>query len=193
MSKIKTFLAGLFSIAFIIGFAIIYNPNAETKKENTINRQDFYSLVNQIKVLDSTKASLQEKLYYELAKEAGRRDTLDWKIPYSIWMVESKMDPNAKGDGGKAFSLGQVHLPTAKGINPKLTADSLMNPIINGFTSCSVLKDYTNIFHGNILYGIAAYQAGPVAIKEDYKNNKPPRNWQYVNKVFEFWSKLKDN
>ena len=206
MTKIKHFLLWGFCIVALIAFWLMYYPHAETKIENIINKHvDLYTLLDDIRVLDSTKAVKQQKLYYELAKEAGRKDSIDWKIPYSIWMVESKMDPNAKGDGKKdingkvipgtekAFGLGQIHLPTAQThANPRMTKEELLDPVINGFTSVSVLKDYMQMFNNNMLYAVAAYNAGPVSIKEDYKNKKAPRNWSYVNAVYEFHSKIKD-
>ena len=206
MINIKKILAGLFCICCVgfITFMLFRSPSIEIKSEVNV-KIDLYSLINDIKTLDSTKAILQQKLYYELAKEAGRKDSIDWKIPYSIWMVESKMDPNAKGDGKKdangtiipgtekAFGLGQIHLPTAQThANPKMTKEELLNPVVNGFTSVSILKDYMHMFNNNMLYAVAAYNAGPVPIKEDYKSKKAPRNWGYVNAVYEFHSKTKD-
>ncbi len=196
-----------FLLRLTIMSVIFFNISCYEQKipQNVESKVDLYTLIKDIKIIDSTRAILQEKFFYELAKEAGKKDTIDWKIPYSIWMVESKMDPNAKGDGKKdangiiipgserAFGLGQIHVPTAKTHgNSKITKEDLLDPVINGFTCVSVLRDYSKMFNGNILYTIAAYNAGPVPVKEDYKNRKAPRNWQYVNAVYEFYSKIKE-
>lgn len=146
--------------------------------------------------LDSVRASLEKEFYIELAKEAGRRYGPQWQILYGVWMRESRMDPTAKGDGVKdkrgriiryrAFGLGQIHEPTAKTHYDKnITAEQLMDPIINGMASAKTLQDYTVMFGGNIKYGISAYQQGPVETRKQFKNKQQPKNISYVTDVLQ--------
>jgi hypothetical protein len=149
-----------------------------------------------VAVLSTLRDSLQERFFYKLSQEAGSAAGINWKILYSVWMRESRMDPNAKGDGRKdssgtfipgtwmAFGLGQIHVASAKTHYDKnVTKERLLDPIENGYASAAILRDYINIFKGDVIYGIASYQAGPQAIQDDFKLKRAPKNWRYVSDV----------
>jgi soluble lytic murein transglycosylase-like protein len=172
---------------------------------------DLQSFIAYGRVLDTTitslstlRDSLQERFYYKLSQEAGRKYGINWKILYSVWMRESRMDPNARGDGRKdslgtfvpgtwkAFGLGQVHVASAKMHYDKaVTKERLLDPIENGYASAAILRDYIAIFKDPI-YGVASYQAGPANIDGDFKAKKAPRNWRYVSDVLVLAAEVHD-
>jgi hypothetical protein len=148
--------------------------------------------------MDSVRASLQQEFFKELAKEAGARYNIKWNILYGLWMRESAVNPQAKGDGRtdangriipgsyRAFGLGQIHLRTAKThYDPSMTELRLLDPIENGLASAKVLRDYTDMFGGNIKYGISAYQQGPENTKSQYAKKQEPKNISYVIDVLQ--------
>jgi soluble lytic murein transglycosylase-like protein len=172
---------------------------------------DLSSFIGYGRLLDTTivslstlRDSLQERFFYKLSKEAGKKYDLNWKILYSVWMRESRMDPNAKGDGRKdstgtfvpgtwkAFGLGQVHVASAKiHYDQAITKERLLDPIENGYASAAILKDYITIFKDPV-YGVASYQAGPATIDPDFKSKKAPRNWRYVSDVLVLAAEVHD-
>jgi len=150
-------------------------------------------------VMDSVRAALEKHFFHELAQEAGRRYNIKWNILYGLWMRESSINPQAKGDGKfdhngrlipgsfRAFGLGQVHLNTARAhYDSNITEERLLDPIENGMASASVLRDYTAMFGGNIKYGISAYQQGPKETKKQFKDRVQPKNISYVIDVLQF-------
>jgi len=162
------------------------------------------SLDTAITSLSVLRDSLQERFFYKLSREAAKRHGTNWKILYGVWMRESRMDPDAKGDGRKdstgafipgtwkAFGLGQVHVASAKiHYDKSVTKERLLDPIENGYASEAILADYKAIFK-DLIYGIASYQAGPENIQADFKAKRPPKNWRYVSDVLLIASEVKD-
>lgn len=141
-------------------------------------------------ILNNEKDSLKNQFYVTLAKESSRKFNIsNWKIIYGIWTIESKLDPKAKGDGLKdsngvfipgtwrAFGLGQVWLSTAKfHYDKNITKNDLLDPVICGYVSAKIYKDYLDIFGGNEIYAIAAYQKGPGGTMNAFKSKIQPSN-----------------
>lgn len=138
--------------------------------------------------LRSLRDSMQDILIIGLAKEAAKRYKLRWKILYGIWRAESDLNPSLVGDRGKAFGLGQVHLPTALyHYDSSFTREDLMNPLRNAFASAKVLSDYLKEFRGDYIYAIAAYNQGPTGTKWQYIVGSRPNNYSsYVEKVLRY-------
>jgi len=142
--------------------------------------------------------------YKRLAITVAQEQNIKWRILYGVWMQESltyTLDPKIKGDKSKktkkfrAFGIGQVHLKTAKyHYDKNITEELLLDPEINSRVSAAVLKDYMDIFDGDEIYAIAAYNMGPKAVMKYYKKHRLPKNYQtYVKKVFTYsWSVLDD-
>lgn len=148
-------------------------------------------------VTQDYRGELQKKFYHQLAIEAGRKYNIHWSMLYALWMRESKMNPDAKGDGKpdnqgvfipgtwRAFGLGQIHLPTAQThYDAAITKEQLMDPVTNGMASAKVLRDYMDMFKGDPIWGISAYQQGPAPAQIQYKAGLPPKNFvKYVQEV----------
>lgn len=145
------------------------------------------------------REELRLKFFHVLAQEVGVEYNIHWSYLYGLWLQESRLDSSAKGDGRRdsvgvfipgtwrAFGLGQVHLATARAhYDSSITRAQLMNPVINARVSAKVLRDYTDLFGHDILYGIAAYQQGPTVTKSQFKTGIPPKNWAYLREVLKF-------
>jgi len=195
----------------IIYYFFIQDSNVTILKHSYESKKDLFSFYAYGSALDSvinttqhTRDSLQERFYHQLAMEAGKKYNVNWHILYGIWVKESSVNPNSKGDGSKkedgtfipgtwkAFGLGQIHLSTAKfHYDSSITKERLLSPIENGFASAKILRDYTDIFGGSYIYGIAAYQQGPAVTISQYKNKiKPDNYWLYVCDVLLASSKV---
>lgn len=146
-------------------------------------------------ILNVEKDSLKNQFYITLAKECSKKFNIqNWRIMYGIWTVESKLDPKAKGDGIKdsngvfipgtwrAFGIGQVWVSTARfHYDKNITSSQLLDPVVCGYVSTKVYKDYLDIFNGNEIYAIAAYQKGPGNIMQFFKSKtQPSNNFSYV-------------
>jgi hypothetical protein len=188
----------------------IVNDNVELAKAEYLRKHDLKSMLAYGRALDTTmvnmdaeRAALESEFYRLLAKDAGDSVGIPWNYLYGIWMRESQMDPTSKGDGRldaaghiipgsfKAFGLGQIHVATARSeVDPKLTKEQLLDPIINGHASAKILKNYTQRFGGNIRYGISAYQQGPGVTQSQYNKRSIPNNIAYVLDVLEYAAKV---
>ena len=201
----NVFKLGIAIAVLFVVYVLFFRPAPQTKvAAETSSKTELEQMVergvqldNQIKVRQTTRDSLQQRFFYILAKTAGKKHNLNWRILYGLWMRESKMNPNAKGDGDRdsvgafiagtwrAFGLGQIHRQTAQfHVDKSLTSVRLLDPITNGFASAKILRDYMDLFGGSYIYGISAYQQGPSATAGQYKSRTQPGNyWQYVSDV----------
>jgi len=66
-----------------------------------------------------------------------------------------------------------------------MTEKRLMDPVENGMASAKILRDYTDMFNGNIRYGISAYQQGPANTMKQYHKGIVPQNINYVVDVLQ--------
>lgn len=144
-----------------------------------------------------TRDSLRNQFFKLLSVEAGAKYNVNATVLYAIWVRESLLDPNAKGDGDKdsngvfipgtwrAFGIGQIHLSTARShFDGPVTPDMLYDPVFNGFVSAKVLSDYLKLADGDYVYAISSYQQGPVGALQQKKKKEIPKNWNsYVYPV----------
>lgn len=137
----------------------------------------------QIQHLIITKDSLNLVFYKKLAIEFAHEFNIDKALLFGLWMQESQMNPKAKGDGGRAHGLGQVHLTTAKGNDSSMTSDKLMEPITNARASALYLRQCLDKNKGNLLKGIACYRLG--------KDSKS-MDWEYAAKVLRYTIEWRD-
>jgi hypothetical protein len=155
--------------------------------------------------MDLERAALEKRFYHQLAKDAGDSSGIPWNILYAIWMRESSMNPRIQGDAKydpdgrliagsfRAFGLGQIHLATARSeVDLNITKEQLLDPIVNGHTSAQILRNYTDKFHGNLRYGISAYQQGPASTQSQYARKLLPANIAYVLDVYQYAAEVHD-
>lgn len=114
--------------------------------------------------------------YASIFKEASEKYGLDQKLIELIAKKESNFNPNATSKSG-AMGIMQLMPTTAEGLGVSNPYDAREN-IMGGV---SLLKKYYDEFNGNIELMIAAYNAGPGAVRK-YGGIPPYEETQnYIN------------
>lgn len=155
-------------------------------KENIRNRvrKDINdSLPSFAKIYDQKKASAAESVDNVIKRESNRRG-LDKDLIRSVIQVESNFDPNAVSDKG-ARGLMQLMPETAEelGVNPD-------DPTENIKGGTEYLAKQLDEF-GNLKQALAAYNAGPDAVKQFGGIPPFPETQDYVKQVTETFRNLK--
>jgi soluble lytic murein transglycosylase-like protein len=99
--------------------------------------------------------------------------------------VESGFNPRIVSRAG-ARGLMQVMPRTAQ--HMKCTGD-LFDPATNIDCGCRVLQTYLKRYDGDVIFGLAAYNAGPGNVNQAAKNKLSPFNLSYPERVLR-WQKL---
>ena len=142
--------------------SIYTNPNVNFNKRAT--RDEIISMIDDT----SAKYGVDAKLIKALVKQ------------------ESGFNPTAKSKAG-ALGLMQLMPSTAKGLGVKDPLDAKQN--IEG--GVKYVKSLLNRFDGNIILALAAYNAGPNAVKK-YGGIPPYAETQnYVKKVLSNYDNMK--
>ena len=118
---------------------------------------------------------------------AAIQNQLDYKLLQAIIDTESAFNPQAYSKAG-AIGLMQLMPQTAK----QLQVQNSWNPIQNIQGGAKYFRQLLNTFEQNIELSLAAYNAGPNAVKRA-GNSIPnyPETKRYVKKVMQTYRKLK--
>jgi len=118
---------------------------------------------------------------------AAIQNQLDYKLLQAIIDTESAFNPKAQSKTG-AIGLMQLMPQTAK----QLQVQNSWNPIQNIQGGAKYFRQMLNTFGQNIELSLAAYNAGPNAVKRA-GNAIPnyPETKRYVKKVMQTYRKLK--
>jgi len=118
---------------------------------------------------------------------AAIQNQLDYKLLQAIIDTESAFNPQAYSKAG-AIGLMQLMPQTAK----QLQVQNSWNPIQNIQGGAKYFRQMLNLFEQNIELSLAAYNAGPNAVKRA-GNTIPnyPETKRYVHKVMQTYLKLK--
>ena len=124
----------------------------------------------------------------KILHDAAERHGVDEALVRAIASVESNFNPNAVSSAG-AQGLMQLMPETARGLGVKDSFDAADNA--DG--GVRYLKEMLSTFGGDITKAVAAYNAGPQAVK-NYKGIPPYAETQdYVKKVKEAYEAEKKN
>lgn len=114
-----------------------------------------------------------------LVEKIAPKHGLEIELVLGVIKVESGFNPEIKSRVG-ATGLMQLMPKTAK--HMKCGSD-MTDPETNIECGCRVLERYLEIYDGNIVYGLSAYNCGPGNTNPSRKEDKLPFNFKYVEKV----------
>lgn len=135
----------------------------------------------------SNFTTLQRMPFHQEVLEAAKQTTLEPALIHAVIAVESKHNPKAVSKKG-AMGLMQLMPATAQdfGLNRVRLQDSRQNILVGA----KYLKALLRQFDGNLELALAAYNAGPAAVKK-YHDRIPPfeETKLYVPKVLKYYRK----
>lgn len=134
--------------------------------------------------LESKPRSTYSSLPYNHEVVAAAKETsLDPALIHAVIATESKHNPRAQSNKG-AFGLMQLMPATASRFNVKDRNDPKQN-IVAG---AKYLRELLTLYKGDLKLTLAAYNAGPGAVKK-YSNHIPPyrETMHYVPKVLKYY------
>ncbi len=114
---------------------------------------------------------------------AAKETSLDPALIHAVIATESKHNPRAHSNKG-AYGLMQLMPTTARRFNVK----DKNNPKQNIVAGAKYLRELLTLFKGDLKLTLAAYNAGPGAVKK-YSNHIPPyrETMHYVPKVLKYY------
>ena len=133
---------------------------------------------------ESTLGSAYSSLPYNHEVIAAANETsLDPALIHAVIATESRHNPRAQSNKG-AFGLMQLMPATARRFNVKDRNDPKQN-IVAG---AKYLRELLTLYKGDLKLTLAAYNAGPSAVKK-YSNRVPPyrETMHYVPKVLKYY------
>lgn len=165
---------------------------ARSKTETPVAQSDFQKILDKTVQLEkntpikSTNAAKSRAEIDNLIEEYSAKNGLDADFVKAVVRQESGFNPNAKSKCG-AMGLMQLMPSTAKGLGVTNAFDAEQN--IYGGTK--YLKGLLDRFGNNKELALAAYNAGPNAVKK-YKGIPPYTETQnYVKSIMKSYDKLK--
>ena len=148
---------------------------AAPKKKNTFDWTDKLGVLRRVHRVDVTT-------YDKLILEAARYYTLPPALIKAMVAVESSFEPSAVSPAG-AEGLMQLMPATAKAMKVHNSFD----PRANVYGGTRYLRLLTNDFEGDIQKTVAAYNAGPGAVKRYKGIPNYPETQKYVKRVLKLY------
>lgn len=108
---------------------------------------------------------------YDAALEEGIHPAL----AYQLVKVESRFDPQALSPRG-AIGYTQIRLATARGYDPDLTTEDLLDPAVNLRLGFRFLRDLLRRFDGDLSLALVAYNRGPTLVRTLLAEGEDPGN-----------------
>ncbi|SUO96650.1 lytic transglycosylase domain-containing protein [Suttonella ornithocola] len=135
------------------------------------------------------KAQIKLGTYTDIINAAAQRHNIDPALIAAVIKQESASNPRAISHKG-AVGLMQIMPATASTLGVHNLKD-LLNPEINIHIGAKYLAEQLRTF-GNLDLALAAYNAGPGAVKK-YGNTIPPyrETRRYVSKVTNYYQEIK--
>lgn len=160
--------------------SLFYNGNSPVFMPSNISYQN-NKLVNAIASYESSN-SMTASNFDNIIKQAAETYNLPEKLISSVIKQESNFNPSALSTAG-ASGLMQLMPGTAK----YLGVSNIFDPEQNIMGGAKYLRQMLNQFDGDMETALAAYNAGPSAVKK-YGGIPPYKETQnYVQKVLNYY------
>ena len=184
----------LFALVCKGAFADVYIDTSQTEEikitSYELNHGDSVIIKDDV-MLDSAVIAPESRLNGAYSKlpynheviAAAKETSLDPALIHAVIATESKHNPKAKSNKG-ALGLMQLMPATARRFNVKDRQDPKQN-IVAG---AKYLRELLTLYKGDLKLTLAAYNAGPGAVKK-YSNHIPPykETMHYVPKVLKYY------
>lgn len=170
-------------------FQFLLNRNVVSEQQNSGVNQDFHKILEKTvqsgNNVNSANTATRSEIN-NLIEEYSAKQGLDADFVKAVVRQESGFNPKATSKCG-AMGLMQLMPATAKGLGVTNAYDAEQN--INGGTK--YLKGLMDRFDNNKELALAAYNAGPNAVKK--YNGIPPyaETQNYVKSIMKSYDKLK--
>jgi len=158
-----------------------YESGKEADTDNSINEKPVSeSLVEESKIISRSSLSENVNRFLSVVNEAASEFKLDPDLLKAVIAQESGGKPNAVSRNG-AKGLMQLMDSTAAGLDVK----NIFDPRDNIFAGARYLKELLIVYNGDLKLALAAYNAGPGAVK--LYNGIPPysETRNFIQKVIE--------
>lgn len=106
----------------------------------------------------------------------------DPKLAKAVGMVESSLNPGAMGDGGRAYGIMQIWLPTAQGHGYIGTPYGLLDPATNIYYATRELNHLVESY--GFERGIMGYNIGETKLRKGVSNPA------YLDKVLKHYGRI---
>ena len=203
MNMIKSQIFKLLLKAFGIYFAVLSNnvladvyidtsqteeikiTSYELDKQNSVTIKEDVAINTDIAHDNINREKYTSLPYNREVIAAGIETSLDPALIHAVIATESKHNPHAKSNKG-AFGLMQLMPATARRFN----VQDKNNPKQNIVAGSKYLRELLTLYNGDLNLTLAAYNAGPGAVKK-YSNRIPPysETMRYVPKVLRYYKK----
>ncbi len=120
-----------------------------------------------------------------LVEKYAKEHKLEVELVLGVIKVESGFNPKIRSRVG---ATGLMQIMPRTGQHMKCGSD-LTDPETNIQCGCRVLRRYLDIYDGNLVYGLSAYNTGPGNTNKSARQDQLPFNFQYVEKVLR-WRNL---
>jgi soluble lytic murein transglycosylase-like protein len=137
---------------------------------------------------DSLLSEAVQGRYGKFIQDAAERYSLDPELIKAIIKIESSFNPFALSEKG-AMGLMQLMPETAREMQVSAPYEAEEN-IMGG---SRYLRRMLNLFDGDLLLGLAAYNAGPSKVLENRTIPEIPETEEYVKKVMREYGRTRAN
>ncbi len=151
---------------------------SKAKKAPTSSRKSMAKALTRKPREDPKRREACEQ-YRPLVERTAKKYDLEVELVLGVIRVESGFNPGVKSRVG-ATGLMQVMPRTGKKME---CGRNLEDPATNIECGCRVLRRYLDLYDGNVIYGLSAYNTGPGNTNPSRREDKLPFNFKYVEKV----------
>lgn len=126
--------------------------------------------------------------YRPLIDEIAHQYDLEPELVMGVIKVESSFNADSRSRVG-AQGLMQVMPGTAR----HMKCSNVWEPENNIHCGCKVLSRYLKRYDGNLIYGLAAYNAGPGNVNAAAREKRLPFNFSYPERVLRWRNLYRQN